>query len=112
MIHEAVVRLVKIWKEKALQMESQAESETGLDRDKLLCMAQVLWGCEEDLRTGLLKHYLADAEELAPLVQGGLQDGAGSPQKSPGKDKSPSSSSTRDLKDLERFLDLPLPGEG
>jgi hypothetical protein len=53
-----VVRLLKAWKEKALEMERQAESENGLKREKLLAMAKILSGCEEDLKDGLIDELL------------------------------------------------------
>jgi hypothetical protein len=79
MIHESVVRLLKAWKEKALQMESQAEQETGLKRERLLAMAQVLYGCEEDLRAGLQDEFLA----LAVLFVGESPAEPSSPPKKP-----------------------------
>ena len=76
MLHESVASLLKTWKEKALQMESQAEHETGLKRERLLAMAQVLYGCEEDLRTGLEDEFLS----IAKLFEEGGPAWSESPQ--------------------------------
>lgn len=47
--------LSKAWKEKALQLQNQAEKETGSKRERLLAMAQLLYGCAEELRKGRVR---------------------------------------------------------
>jgi hypothetical protein len=90
MLHASVVNLLKTWKEMALQMESDAEQESGMKRERLLAMAQVLYGCEEDLRTGLLEQYTMQAAEffesadlLKDAIGAALPTSPGSPTKSP-----------------------------
>jgi hypothetical protein len=47
--------LSKTWKEKALELENQAEKEAGSKREHLLALAQLLYGCAEDLRKGRVR---------------------------------------------------------
>jgi hypothetical protein len=74
-----IVRLMKAWEQKALEIERQAEHETGLTKDRLLTIAQVLHGCQEDLRERLLDEFL----ELGDLFSEGAKPTSESPQTQP-----------------------------
>lgn len=48
-----VVKLLFSWKEKAIELEGRARHETGVERERLLAMADTLHACQADLRTAL-----------------------------------------------------------